>query len=240
MRTFKLLGRNSLFHAGFHCCNSVSLCVLYVFEFFSCWNLFCLEEYKYVDVHCLNTAVSDLTCQSMLMALFIYFYDVTCSYHTWNCFADHQKYYFEYCLQRQHQKECFFPCKFCGFFPTVEMLLSVFNFWSVCVSSTTHLCALFEHSSFNFHTDPSENAKSQYRLFVGGFSPLKLSPVILNKSRNKKLGLLWCFYHLHFERTSWWRSILLHGRENAVNFMLNYKKGFFVIAGTHDSQQSTE
>lgn len=64
--------------------------------------------------------------------------------------------------------------------------------------------------------------------------------MVLNKSRNKKLGLLWCFYHLHFERTSSWRSILLHGRENAVNLMLNYKKGFFVMAGTHDSQQSTE
>lgn len=137
------------------------------------------------------------------------------------------------------KKSGFFPVSSVGFFQLLKCC-SVFSISEVCVSSTTHLCALFEHSSFNFHTDPSENAKSQYRLFVGGFSPLKLSPVILNKSRNKKLGLLWCFYHLHFERTSWWRSILLHGRENAVNFMLNYKKGFFVIAGTHDSQQSTE
>lgn len=32
-----------------------------------------LEEYKYVDVPCLHTAVSDLTCHSLLMTLFNYF-----------------------------------------------------------------------------------------------------------------------------------------------------------------------
>lgn len=60
----------------------VSPCVLCVFEFFSCWNFLYLEEYKYVDVPRLHTAVSDLTCQSLLMALFNYFCDVTCSYRT--------------------------------------------------------------------------------------------------------------------------------------------------------------
>lgn len=130
-----------------------------------------------------------------------------------------------------------------GFFPLSSV--GFFNCWNAaqcfqflkCIFKTTHLCALFEHSSFNFHSDSSEKMlKIITGCLFGGFSPLKLSPVILNKSRNKKLGLLHCFYYLYFERTSWWRSILLHGRENAVNFMLNCKKGFFVIAGTHDSQ----
>lgn len=99
---------------------------------------------------------------------------------------------------RQYWGDGFF-CTFCVF-STAWMLLNVFIFSKVCISSRLHAFILdLNIVLLTFTLIPQRTCWKvvQVILFF-----LKLSPESLNRSRNKRQGLLWVFCLLHFKISS--------------------------------------